>query len=195
MVVNKTYFEECMGRRKLSLRALAKRMDMTHSQLSLTFSGARRMQLDEAAKLAQIFSVTLDEIATNAGVSYLNQGRRRVSVIGRMDSSGAVIRYGDDVVERTFSPDGLSADAKAIQARTAESPLSWMDRFVFFFEDIRQPPAEVVGRFCLCQVEGGSECVGTLRRGYQDGTFNLSGPATMESARLEWATPLLLTRN
>lgn len=193
--MNKTYFDDAMRRRKLSLRGLARRMEMTHSQLSLTFSGSRRMQLDEAARLAQIFGVTLDEIATNAGVTDLHQSRRRVSVIGVMEPDGTVSRYGDEVRERTFAPDSLNDAARALQARTADSPLSWMDGFVFFFEDVQVLPTEAVGRLCLCQVKGGPECVGTIRRGYQDGTFNLSGPCTLDSARLVWASPILLTRN
>ena len=37
--VNRRYFESLMQDKDLSLRGLAKLMDMSHSQLSLTFSG------------------------------------------------------------------------------------------------------------------------------------------------------------
>lgn len=46
--VNRRYFESLMADRRMSLRALAQKMVMGHSQLSLTFSGTRRPQLDEA---------------------------------------------------------------------------------------------------------------------------------------------------
>lgn len=49
--INRRYFEGLMADHRLSLRALAARMGMQHSQLSLTFSGARKLTLEEAAML------------------------------------------------------------------------------------------------------------------------------------------------
>ena len=46
MTVDRRFFENLLADRNMSLRQLATKMDMSHSQLSLTFSGARRMQLE-----------------------------------------------------------------------------------------------------------------------------------------------------
>lgn len=53
---------------------------------------------------------------------------------------------------------------------------------------------DAIGRFCLAKVDGGPAVLATVRRGYREGTFNLSGPYTKDSERLEWATPILISR-
>lgn len=194
MPVNKRFFEALMKEKHLSLRGLAGKMGMNHSQLSLTFSGARRMQLDEAAKLAEILGLPLYRVAEAAGVSTSKAAGRRVNVIGSMTGSGVVDLYGEGVTERTIAPEGIGNNLMAVQARTSETPLGWMDGWVFFFNktDIVEP--DCIGRFCVAKIENGPAVLATLRRGYRDGTYNLSGPITRDSERLSWASPILMTR-
>ncbi len=194
MPVDRRFFETLMANKKLSLRALASRMDLKHSQLSLMFSDQRRMQLDEATKLAEIFGVPLHRIAEAAGVADSRSNGRRVSVIGAMKGDGTVEIYGDGVIERTTAPDGLTENAVAVQAHTADSASSWMDGFVFFFARSSEIEPDAVGRFCFCKIAGGPSVMATIRRGYRTGTFNLSGPYSGDSALLEWASPVIITR-
>lgn len=64
---DKRYFRLLMADRGFTLRGLAARMGMGHSQLSLTMSGIRRLQLPEAAQLAELLGVTLQDVAEHAG--------------------------------------------------------------------------------------------------------------------------------
>ncbi len=194
MTVDRRFFETLMANKKLSLRALASRMEMKHSQLSLTFSGQRRMQLDEATKLAEIFGVPLHRIAEAAGVADARSNGKRVDVLGAMTGSGSVELYGDSVMERTIAPDGMPDNVIAVQAHTVDSPNSWMDGFVFFCVKPSQVEPDAIGRFCFAKIEDGPAVMATVRRGYRVGTFNLSGPYAKDSERLEWASPVLLTR-
>jgi hypothetical protein len=57
-----------------------------------------------------------------------------------------------------------------------------------FFDDM-------LGRFCWAKITGGPEVLAVIRRGYTPGAFNLSGPFTMESQRLDWVRPVLITRH
>lgn len=195
MELNRRFFDSLMAEKKLSLRALAARMGMNHSQLSLTFSGGRKMQLDEAAQLSQIFSVPLHVIVENAGVTVKPLGGRRVNVIGAMRGDGCVEIYEKGVVERTTAPEDLPDDAVAIQCRTAGTGLDWVDGWVMFSRQPSGMEPAYLGRMCLCQVKDGPAAVSMVKRGYKDGTFNLSGPFQRESVVLEWATPILITRN
>lgn len=192
--VDRRFFETLMASKKLSLRSLATRMEMSHSQLSLTFSDQRRMQLDEATKLAEIFGVPLHRIAEAAGVADARSNGKRVDVLGAMAGNGTVEIYGDGIIERTIAPDGMPDNIVAVQAHTADSPSSWMDGFVFFFVKPSQVEPDAIGRFCYAKIEDGPAVMATVRRGYRTGTFNLSGPFTKDSERLEWASPVLLTR-
>ena len=194
MPVDRRFFETLMASKKLSLRALASRMDMKHSQLSLMFSGQRRMQLDEATKLAEIFGVPLHKIAEAAGVADARSNGRRVSVIGAMQGDGTVDIYGGDVIERTTAPDGLPDGAVAVQAHTEGSPAAWMDGWVFFGSKSTEVEPDAIGRLCFAKIEDGPAVLATVRRGYRTGTFNLTGPYVAESVRLECASPVILTR-
>ncbi|MNP93485.1 hypothetical protein D3C85_60090 [compost metagenome] len=192
--VDRRFFETIMSSKKLSLRALASRMDMKHSQLSLTFSGQRRMQLDEATKMAEIFGVPLHRIAEAAGVADARSNGKRVDVLGAMTGNGTIDMYGEGFIERTIAPDGMPDDVVAIQAHTADSPASWTDGWVFFCLRPSQVEPDAIGRFCFAKIEDGPAVMATVRRGYRVGTFNLSGPYAKDSERLEWATPVILTR-
>lgn len=194
MPVDRRFFETLMANKKLSLRALASRMEMKHSQLSLTFSDQRRMQLDEATKLAEIFGVPLHRIAEAAGVADARSNGKRVDVLGAMTGNGTVELYGEGVIERTITPDGLPDNVVAVQAHTADSPASWVDGWVFFCLRPSQVEPDAIGRFCFAKIEDGPAVMATVRRGYRVGTFNLSGPYAKDSERLEWATPVILTR-
>lgn len=195
MDVNRRFFEGLMADRQLSLRQLAAKMGMSHSQLSLTFSGSRRMQLGEACKLAEIFGVTLQQVAFNAGISGAASAGRRVSVIGALRGTGEVEPAEGHAIQRTLSPDGLPPKAEAIQARTADSPLAWMDGFVMFFDPETKSDGGSLGRFCYIELGDGRHVVATLRRGYQEGAYGLSGPFNSEGERIAWAAPILLTRH
>lgn len=195
MEVNRTFFENLMADRRLSLRALASRMGLSHSQLSLTFSGTRRMQLEEACKLAEIFGVPLQQIAQNAGIAGAARAGRRVTVMGALRGNGEVELNTDHPIERVVCPDGLPENIEAIQARTADSSLAWMDGWVFFFDPTTKSLNEGISRFCFIRLEDGRHVLATIRRGYAEGTCGLSGPFTSENERLDWAKPIILTRH
>lgn len=193
--VNRRYFDALMASKRLSLRALAQKMGMGHSQLSLTFSGARRAQLDEAAQLSQILGEPLHRVVEALGVTVKPLSGTRTDVIGAVSGDGTVSLHPKGVVERTLAPEGLPEDVVAVQVRAPGSPMDWADGWVFFC----RPPADVdpgcLGRFCLVKIKGGPAAVAAVRRGYQDGTHNLTGPFSRDSVELEWATPILMTRN
>ena len=192
MATDKQFFKTLMAQHGLSLRTVASMMGLGHSQLSLTLSDKRRMQLDEAALLAQIFGVPLARVAEAAGIAL---GRdAHIPLIGCMLGNGTVLQFKKK--EHSPAPDGLPEDVIAIQSRTADSANSWLDGWNFYC----QPPTDKVagdalGRFCYAQVVDGPIVLATVRRGYQDGTYNLSGPYAAESVCLEWATPVLLARS
>ncbi len=193
--VNRRYFDGLMQDKKLSLRGLAQRMGISHSQLSLTFSGGRRLQLDEAAQLANILGEPLHRIVENAGIAVRSNHGIRVSVVGAVKGDGTVEMNPDGTVERTSAPEHMPDDSIALQCRTAGSPLDWMDGWVLFCPPLNGVNPTILGRFCLVQIKDGPAVLAGVKRGYHEGTFNLSGPFVRESAPLLSATPVLWTRN
>lgn len=192
--INRRYFEALMLGKDLSLRGLAQRMGMGHSQLSLTLSGARRLQLDEAAQMSTIFGVPIHEIVENAGVMVRPISGRRVTVVGTMRGDGVVEMYGPEIVERVAAPGDLPDDAVVIQCRTAGSSLDHVDGWLVFFRQAHNVGAEVLGRFCFCKIKDGPATLATVRRGYHNNSHNLTGLYQRENVHLERATPILLIR-
>ena len=193
--VNRRYFDSLMQAKDMSLRALARRMEMSHSQLSLVLSGDRRLQLDEAAQLSNIFNEPLNRIVEAAGVSVRPVGTHRVSVVGAMQGDGTVALQPEDRIERTSTPDGVPEDSIAIQARSAGSPLDWLDGTVFFCPQLHGVDSAILGRFAYCQIKDGPAVMASVRRGYQEDTFNLRGPYNADSVRLVAASPVLFSRH
>ncbi|QBQ72165.1 putative lambda repressor-like DNA-binding protein [Serratia phage Parlo] len=193
-MVNKRFFDDLMSDKRLSLRSIAKRMDMLPSQLSLTLNGKRRMQIAEAVKLSQILGAPLAELMIAAGIEEAKQERRRVTVIGHINGEGQIIPAANGSVDRVMLPDGLPDECVALQYRTADTQISFTDGWLMFSLREKQDPNEVIGCFCRAKIVDGPEVVGTVRRGYESGTFNVSiGLYSHQSIRLEWAAKILIT--
>lgn len=62
MPVNKRYFSDLMKDRKVSLREVARRMEVWPAALSRSLDDKRKMQMEEAVQLARILSVPLAEV-------------------------------------------------------------------------------------------------------------------------------------
>lgn len=195
MDVNRRFFDGLLADREMSLRQLATRMGMTHSQLSLTFSGSRRMQLDEACKIADIFGVTLQQVAVNAGIQGAAQAGRRVTLVGALRGTGEIELNDGGTIQRALCPDGLPPKTEAIQARTTDTPLAWMDGWVMFYDPATRNGIGASGRLSYIQLADGRHVVATIRRGYSEGSFRLSGPYNSEDERISWASPILMTRH
>lgn len=193
--INRRYFDNLLADRQMSLRGLAKLMGMSHSQLSLALSGARRLQIDEAVQIADIFGEPLYRVIESAGVPLRSSGSRRLAVIGAMRGDGTVEEYGDSVVERVNAPDNLPDSAVAIQCRTVGTPMAWLDGAILFCRAPTEVDPGALGRLCYFKIKGGPAAVGALARGYRENTFNSAGPYIGESIAIEFATPIAFTRN
>lgn len=192
--VDKRYFDNLLRDRQMSLRGLAKLMGLSHSQLSLAFSGHRLLKLEEASQLAGIFNEPLGRIVEAAGIAAPPSGKDRISVVGAVRGDGTVELHQDGVIERTAAPPGLPEDSIAVQFRTAGSPLGWADRWVAFCPAPRPADSSILGRLALVQIKGGPMVLATATRGYRDGSFNLDGFFRRESAELDTASPVFWVR-
>lgn len=192
--MNKEFFIGLMSGRRMSMRGLAQRMGMQHSQLSLTLNGQRKMTLDEAAQLSQIFGVPLHQIVTNTGVSVRPFSGRRTKVIGFVGKDGMLAMNPTDVIERAETPEDLPDDAVAAQFRTAESALDFCDGWVAFFRQTDGIDPDAIGRLAFVKIKGDGHAISTIRRGYQPGAYNLSGFVNRQNVHLESASPVLVIR-
>lgn len=193
--INSRFFKDAIRDKKLSIRGLSTQLGMNHhSQLSLMLSGKRRMQLDEAIRLSQILGIPLNEIIANAGFPEVLQDGRRVPVVGILRGTGEVEPVPPHT-ERAVAPVNLPDNASAIQARTADTPLQWLDRAVFFCGEQAEPNDAMLERLSHIKIKNGPAVIGMLRRGYVSGSYSISGPYSADSASVEWVAPIIVTRH
>ena len=195
MEVDRRFFDSLMSDKDLSLRGLAKRMGLSHSQLSLAFSGDRKLQLEEAVQLSTIFGVPLTRIVQAMGVETKPVGDVRVSVIGYASEDGTVTTNDYDSIDRTTAPEGIPDDGFAVQFRTGGTPLEWLDGTLLFCARPQPVDHSALGRLSVCQLKEGPMVVAALRRGYKEHSYNLYGIYQQDNARLEWASPVLISRH
>nr|DAQ54369.1 MAG TPA: helix-turn-helix domain protein [Caudoviricetes sp.] len=192
MTINTKWFREKMADAGLSQRQLAKKLGLDQSAISLTFSGRRRMKFEEAADIARLLGLPVSDVLSNAGVP-IEEGRQTVPIMGFMDSTGEIHCNHETNAERVITPVAMPEGSAAIQCRTAKSPLEYMDGWMIFKEKPTTTPP--IGRFCIVKCKGSIRTIGTIRRGYKAGRFNITGPAIdVIDADLEWASPIVAIR-
>ncbi len=191
--MDKQFFLDRLSERELSLRGLAKEMNMSHTQLSLTFGGSRRLQLDEAVSLGNRLGMSLQEVAARAGAVPMDVLSRRVSVTGALNGQGLVDPTPEGIIERVTGPTDLPPGALAIQARTAGTPLSWFDGSVWFYRDV--PGSDYFDQLCVVTTADGRIALARVTRGYQAGCVNLCGPFAEVNVVITAAFPVIGMKN
>lgn len=195
--VNADYFYELLKNRELSLRGLAKKINLEPGALSLTFRGERNMKLHEANEIALILGVPLKEVLRNAGVENVSTGERTIPVVGVLRGNNfATVDLAADA-DRVPGPPDLPEVAYAILAQTAMSELAPMDGWLFFIGQPQRDLRNAIGRSVFAKPAGSEELIyGHLSRSHKPGMYNVrhSAGQSHEALDLDWAAPVLWIR-
>jgi transcriptional regulator with XRE-family HTH domain len=189
------WFRDRLADKQLSQRRLAKFLGLDSSAVSLTFRGKRDMKLTEAAHIAQLLAVPVDEVLYHAGVMQHSKGAQ-VSVAGFLESHGEV----RSVVgtEEAFSvpmPAGLMGDDYiAIQARTSGSDLEHMDGWLFFGKQPSKISPDAMGKMSFIHMRNGMRFIAMIKRGYKPDRYNLSGTVNGTDMEVTAAQPIELIK-
>ena len=188
MAINTDWFKGLMADRRISQRELAKRLGVDHSALSLAFRGKRQMRMAEAADLARLLGVPVAEVMENAGIQ---ADTMTVPLRGFVDGHGEAHIKEDE--ERVTSPHAMAVGSFALQCRTSSSPLEYMDGWMLFVtKPLDQIPTGAQGKFCLVKISDGVQVIGTLKRGYKRGRYNIiNAGSQINDADVDWAAPIL----
>ncbi len=194
MSVNKGYFTDLFRDRKLSQREVARRIGVWPGGLSLTMDGKRALKMDEAVKLARVLSVPLAEVLANAGIREAQGTIRYCDIIGHVGDLYVTTPVPPDSVERLPIPEGLPDEVVAVQYHTSDTPSAFSDGWVTFLGE-EMDPTQLLGMFSLVAIEGTGWVLGTIRRGYTPGTYNIFPPGreAQKNVRLLWARRALIT--
>lgn len=190
--VDPQFFVDAMARAGVSQRKLAKLIGLDHSALSLKLRGLREMKAHEAAEVARLLAVPLNDVLAAAGVRV--PGDSTVPLVGFVDGEGEVHLTMDERAERMAAPAELAGNAMAVQVHAATGPLHMIDGWSYFFRQPAEVPRDIAGNYAVAKLVGGVALLRFVTRGYRPGTFNLISEFHMppiENAKLEWAAPVL----
>jgi transcriptional regulator with XRE-family HTH domain len=196
MAIDTTWFRNRIAERHMSQRGLAKKLGLDPAAVSLMFRGKRRMQMHEAADVARLLGVPLNDVLDHAGIrapmSRAEYSDLSVPLVYWMDGQGEL--HTIEPGERVEVTAALHDSVVACQCRTAMSPLEHMDRWLMFFPAPSQGgvQADAVGRYSVMRLQGGVMTAGYLRPGYKPGTYAVHGPINLIDAQVDWAAPVVL---
>lgn len=192
MSIDTKWFRSQLAERGLSQRALARQLGLDQSAISLTFSGKRTMKFREAADIARLFTVPVQDVLRHAGVP-IDQGEQTVPISSIYDGHGesrCIGLEGDRVVVPFPMPPGSTA----IQCQTASSPLEHMDGWILFCHPPVADPIPL-GQFCKVHLRRGVAVLGVVRKGYKPARYTVAGPAgIITDADIEWVSVIAAIR-
>jgi transcriptional regulator with XRE-family HTH domain len=162
--VNKSWIADQLNVLRISQRALANRLEVDPASFSKTLNGQRRLQIDEATKLATIFNCKLGEVLENFGLSK-KDGIATVELLGCFDGSGLVTPHDWNArVHDIFDPE---IPKICLQSHVGGVMDGWM---YFFKVEKSQIQLDQAAMFSL---DDGTQVVGYAKRGYLPGEYRV----------------------
>lgn len=190
------WFTSTLRDRRISQRGLAKLMGVDPASIHRLLTGKRPMRLDEATALSKLLDKPVSEILDHAGIPL--QTADTVPVAGWVDGIGeAHLETDQKNPERVPGLAAMPSSTFALRAQTGGTPLQFIDGWLLYVELPLQSgeiDPDVIGRYCLVELESGARLLRWVRRGYKRGTWNLDGhfgAPSINSAALNSATPVL----
>lgn len=192
--INTKWFRQRLAERDLSLRRLAKLLEVDPSAVSLMLRGKRKMTAEEANRISGLLTIPVTEILAQAGIP-IEEDARSFPVKAWVDARGALHTVAAKSARRVTAPRDVPAGAGlAIQIRASELVSDGWLLFTGAFD----PTVEAfIDRLCVADLEGSGHMVGTLKRGYDPEKFNLvpfTGATTINNVAVKAAAPVLWIR-
>jgi transcriptional regulator with XRE-family HTH domain len=185
--VNERWFKSQFALKRLSQRKLAEYLNLDPSAVTHTIRGKRRMQLDEAVKIARFLGVAVEQVLQNAGLR-LGDDTAKVPLVGHVDE-----RFEVHIGEQTRI---IEVPARVPQGTVAVNMQTGMAAggMVFFKPSDTIDPA-AIGRLSIAEMENGPIILSNIGRGYAPGLYQLvTRDGIINDATLRSATPVLWLR-
>ncbi|GEM_PF-1011653 len=184
-----------------SLRALARHMDSDPSAVSRTFSGHRRMRMDEATQIAGFLGVSLADVMKHAGITAEADGpQARIVLAATINESGVIEMLPEpkplpaSVVEKAQLAVGghYNRQVVAAQIRASSGALAIWDDAVLLFSQTDMVDASAIGALSICRLRDGRQVLAKVERARKTGEANLVSPAgKSEEVALLAASPII----
>lgn len=189
--VNQEWFRERLRVIKMSQRTLAKKVGLDPASMSNTFSGKRRMTMEEAREIASHLMLPVTEVMRQAGIDVLDDVRR-IPVAGYIGAKGQVTLLPNGTHDTVIAPADTPTGSFALQMRRVNAI---EDGWLYFVSGTQRSALECVDRLSLVALDDGRLLKGVVRRGYKKDTYNLvvisEGEQVLENCKIAWGAPIV----
>jgi transcriptional regulator with XRE-family HTH domain len=166
MNIKTDWFRARLAEREMSLRQLARDMELDPSAVSLMLRGKRRMTMAEAKKIADLLVLPPTEVMRAAGVS-IQEDMVSVPIKLHFNARGVATQTQGD--KKMQAPFDTPKNAVAGQVR---APSSQFDGWLFVISPVHGEPAKSIDRLVVAKL-GKELRLGVLRRGYEQESYTL----------------------
>lgn len=191
--VNTKWFRARLAERDMSMRRLAKLLELDPSAVSLMLRGRRTMTADEANRISGLLTIPVTEVLAQAGIP-IEDDARSFPVKAWVDTRGSLHTITAKNARRVTAPRDVPGAGLAVQIRASELA---SDGWVLFSGAFDTRVDAFIDRLCIVELSGDGHMVGTLKRGYDDEKFNLvpfTGASAIDNVAVKAAAPVLWIR-
>lgn len=191
--INTKWFRDRLAERDMSLRRLAKLLELDPSAVSLMLRGMRTMTADEANRISGLLTIPVTEVLAQAGIP-IEEDARSMPIKATIDARGALHPVGAKNPRRVVAPRDVPAAGLAMQVR---APELLQDGWVLFAGAFDTRVMTMIDRVAVVEIAGDGRVVGTIKRGYDDGRVSVVpfvGSANIENVEPKSAAPVLWIR-
>lgn len=191
--VNTKWFRERLAERDMSIRRLAKLLELDPSAVSLMLRGKRTMTAQEANKISGLLTIPVTEVLSQAGIP-IEEDARQMQVKAYVDPRGSVHPITAKNARRVAVPRDVPANGLALQVR---APELLTDGWLLIASPFDTRIDALLDRLCVVDVKSAGQVVGTLRRGYDDDRYSVVpfvGSASVDNVAVKAVAAVLWIR-
>lgn len=200
--IDTSWFKDRMEDNGLSLRQLAKNIDLDPSSLHRTLNGTRKMQLEEAKHIANFLRAPVGEVMRHAGVAVDLDGLpTRIMLTSIIREGGEVERIKDPkplpqaIIEKAQAAISRVGNGQIIAAQihASKGPLAiWDDAVVLFRPTESVDPAAVGTLSIIRDRDSMKQGMAKLLRARKTGEATIqSANGDVKEMALDTATPVI----
>lgn len=193
---NKTWFQDRLRNLGITQKRLASALHLDASGVSLLLAGKRKMKVEEAAEIAKLLSVPLEDVLLNAGVDLEDaESTTSITISGWFNETLALIEEPPKGPKKAVAPLAGARDLKVARLVTGGSPFDSLDGALVYFKANRSVDMDAIGRLSVIRIQGEiNKKLRVVKKGYNPGLFNLffpTGVLAEENVILDAATPVV----
>ena len=183
------WFKEQLRIKGLSVRALARHLNISASAASYMLRGVSKIPQDKAQAMADLFAVDLLELYKRVGAP-IDDAQRSVPVTYFMDTERKILPLPSEEVFSVPAPFETTASSICLQIRTTDM----YDQWLLFTQGPKLPVNEAVNKLSLYEDAEGHLYVAIIRAGYQPGTYDahsaFNDGRVFRGVQVVWASPI-----